>query len=212
MLQDRNHLYPISLSSSLLLLVLGCSAPAIPAAPEVPQAPEAPKAPEAPQAPEAPEAPEIPTLPGEKPGAKAAAAAKCKTFPIEVIVQAEKKLNPNSRGQAMPVQVRGYLLKEWKRFKSADFDSLLADDGKAIAGEAVAKFSLTLFPGKMKIRPIKCPAGVKYIALVGMFRQPKGTSWRAVFDLKKAANRCGKGVLHTPVHAVLRQNTIKRAD
>ena len=213
MLKDRNELPQLILSATLPFLIFGCS-PTIPTVPQAPSAPQAPEAPQAPSAPDAPEAPEIPTIPGTEPGAKASpgAANKCKTFPIEVIIQAEKKCNPNARGQSMPVEVRGYLLKDWKRFRTIDFDALTADEGKAIAGEAVAKFSVMLFPGRMKIQPIKCPAGVRYIALVGMFRQPKGKSWRMVLSLKQAAKRCSKGALHTPVHVIVNGNAIKRAE
>jgi type VI secretion system protein VasD len=132
----------------------------------------------------------------------------CQPAPLEIYLQAEPQLNLNELGQPMPVEVRVLLLRERDTFEQLDFDTIWKDAQTALAKDLVTSASLTVFPGKIKIYPMKSAPGVAYVALVGIYRRPEGRSWRCVVDIKEK-NRCATSDdLHTMVHASLRSNTI----
>lgn len=136
----------------------------------------------------------------------------CERPPIEVFLQASPYLNQNKKQQPMPVEVRVFLLKERETFDSLDFETVWQRAEEALAGTMVKTASLTVFPGKLKIFPVKSAPEVAYVALVGVFRSPKGDDWRYVFDIRNKNRRCAtKDSLHTIVHALLKDNTISKA-
>jgi type VI secretion system protein VasD len=137
--------------------------------------------------------------------------ALCQPAPLEIFLQADAQLNLNESGQPMPVEVRVLLLRERETFDQLDFDTVWKDAQTALAKDLVNSASLTVFPGKLKIYPMKSAPGVAYVALVGIYRRPEGRSWRHVVDIKEPNRRCATSDdLHTIVHASLRGNTITK--
>jgi type VI secretion system VasD/TssJ family lipoprotein len=137
----------------------------------------------------------------------------CKPPPIEVFLQADPDLNRNELGQPMPVEVRVLLLKDRERLDNADFETVWKDTANLLGKDLVNSASLTVFPGKLKIYPMKSAPGVAYVALVGLFRRPEGQGWRYVVDVRETNKRCAAGEeLHSIVHALLRRNRIVKPD
>lgn len=139
-----------------------------------------------------------------------ATASSCKTFPLEIFVQAAKQVNLNEEGQPMPVEVRAYLLKDRVSFDRLDFDTLRHKEQQALAADLLLKETFVVFPGKMEIRPLKSPGAVNFVALAAFFRQHKGPNWKLVFDVREMAQGCGSGSLHNMVHARLFKNLMRR--
>ena len=192
-----------SLLYALCLALVACGAPAAPQMPQQPSTPETP---------EAPEEPDIPGMPGAKSGGGSGgsgARGGCRSFPISLFLNAHKELNHNRDGKAMPVEVRAYLLRNRQAFEELDFDTIRRDGDKALGPDLVASLSYTVFPTKMKIKPMRPPADTKYVALVGIFRKPAGQQWKLVFDVRSLARRCKKGQLHTPLRANLYRNSVR---
>jgi type VI secretion system protein VasD len=169
--------------------------------------------------PTAPDAPSAPGVPGEydqamqyiPKGGKSGGGVyvACKPPPLEIFVQADAALNPNEKGQPMPVEVRALLLKERTTFDTLDFETVWQQAQQSLDKVLVASASLTVYPSKLKIYPIKSSLEVAYVALVGIFRKPEGTSWKYVVDVRQANRRCAAGDdLHTIVHAEVRGNRI----
>jgi type VI secretion system protein VasD len=134
----------------------------------------------------------------------------CAEFPLELFVQASKKLNLNEMEQPQPVEIRAYLLRDRRAFDALDFETLRRDAEQNLAGDLVKTDTFVVFPGRLEIRPMQSPGQVAYVALVAMFRERSGQRWKLVFDVRQGARRCGKGGLHTMVHARLYKNKIKR--
>jgi type VI secretion system VasD/TssJ family lipoprotein len=135
----------------------------------------------------------------------------CKLAPIEIFMQAGKQLNLNKEGQSMPVEVRVLLLRARERFDQLDFETLWKGASEPLGKDLVKSASLTVFPGKLKIFPMKSSRRVAYVALVGIFRRPEGQRWKYVVDVRSRNRRCGSGEdLHTIIHAVLGGNAITR--
>ncbi|MBW2733526.1 MAG: type VI secretion system lipoprotein TssJ [Deltaproteobacteria bacterium] len=137
----------------------------------------------------------------------------CERAPIEVFLQASPYLNQNKKQQPMPVEVRVFLLRDRETFDGLDFETVWQRAEEALADSIVKTSSLTVFPGKLKIYPLKSAPDVAYVALVGVFRRPQGDTWRYVFDIREKNRVCAtKNSLHTIVHAMLKDNTISKAN
>lgn len=133
----------------------------------------------------------------------------CKPVPVEIFLQAHTYLNQNKKGQSMPVEVRVMLLKRRDAFDKLDFETAWQHGEEAVADDLVRSASITVFPGKLKIYPMKSAPEARYVALVGIFRKPKGRDWAHVVDITEQNKRCESGEsLHTIVHALVRDYKI----
>src|SRR5512140_1912859 len=96
-------LWPIACS----FMIIGCTPPTPPTVPGPPPMPGMPTAPDAPTAPGVPgeydQAMQYIPKGGKSGGGVYVA---CKPPPLEIFVQADAQLNPNEKGQPMPVEVR----------------------------------------------------------------------------------------------------------
>jgi len=128
----------------------------------------------------------------------------CEPPPLEIFVQADDKLNPNKLGQPTPVEVRALLLRERGTFDTLDFETVWKNTAQALSKDLVTSASLTVYPGKLKIYPMKSAWDVAYVALVALFQEPQGRSWKYVIDVKSQNRRCAdREELHTMIHAVV---------
>jgi type VI secretion system VasD/TssJ family lipoprotein len=112
------------------------------------------------------------------------AAAPCTTpEPLRVDIQASARLNPGERGEALATVVRLYQLKGAAKLSVASFDDLLDHDREALADEFLAVQEVTVNPGDKLDPPATRNAEATHVAAVALFRQPAGTTWRAVVKL-----------------------------
>jgi type VI secretion system VasD/TssJ family lipoprotein len=137
----------------------------------------------------------------------------CKRPPIELFLQADKELNPNAVGQSMPVEVRVLLLRDRAALDQLDFETVWQSADEALEDDLVSAASITVYPGKLKIHPLKSSPEVAYVGLIAVFREPKASGWRYVVDVSKSNRRCADAdSLHTIVHAYLKGTTIQSPD
>lgn len=135
--------------------------------------------------------------------------AECKPAAVEVFLQAGEKMNLNQQGQSTPVEVRVLQLRERELFDQLDFESIWKGDSAELGKDLVKSTSLTVFPSKLKIYPMKLEKEVAYIALVGIFQKPVGRQWQHVVDVSTLGQSCGGADdLHTIIHAMLTGNRI----
>jgi len=139
------------------------------------------------------------------------AVPSCKDHPIEIFLEAKPRLNPNAKGQPMPVEVRVFLLKQRQAFDQLDFEAVWRHGEKVLAKDLVNSVYITIYPGKLKIYPMRAPTAVRHVAMVAVFRQPTGRTWQHVANLGDPSRRCGRD-LHTMVHATLYDNVITGPD
>lgn len=155
------------------------------------------------------QAPKMPTLKKSGRQQQQQAPKICPHIALELFLNAHKQINPSETGQPMPVEVQAHLLKDRQQFDLLDYDSLRRDAQKMLGIDLVQTLSFVVFPGDIKIHPFKAPAGVNYVAVVGLFRKVEGELWRLVFDVRHLADKCDANQLNAPLKANLYKNTLR---
>jgi len=102
---------------------------------------------------------------------------------LRVAVAATADANRGPGGQALPIVVRLYELKAQGAFSGADFFSLYDREAKTLGGELIAREELTLTPGQTRqiVKPLD--PQVRYLGVLGAFRDVDRADWRALVPL-----------------------------
>ncbi len=102
---------------------------------------------------------------------------------LRVAVAATADTNRGPAGQALPIVVRLYELKAQGAFSGADFFSLYDREAKTLGGELIAREELTLTPGQARqiVKPLD--PQVRYLGVLGAFRDIDRADWRALVPL-----------------------------
>ena len=112
------------------------------------------------------------------------APAPCPTpEPLRVSLQASQRLNPGERGEALATVVRLYQLKGTAKIANASFDDLLDHDRDALGEDFLSAQEVTINPGDRLDPPIPRNPDTTTLGAVALFRQPAGTTWRAIVKL-----------------------------
>jgi type VI secretion system protein VasD len=102
---------------------------------------------------------------------------------LRVSLQASQRLNPGERGEALATVIRLYQLKGTGKLASASFDDLLDHDREALGEDFLAVQEVTINPSEKLDPPIARNADATTLGAVALFRQPSGTTWRAIVRL-----------------------------
>ena len=103
--------------------------------------------------------------------------------PLRLVLRGTERLNPNEKGAALATVVRVYQLKASNKISDAGFEELLDNDKTVLAEDLIGVQELTLHPAERLDPPVPRADGAQYLAVVGLFRQPAGTSWRVLYHL-----------------------------
>ena len=103
--------------------------------------------------------------------------------PVHVSLQASNRLNPGEHGEALATVVRLYQLKGTAKIANASFDDLLDHDRDALGEDFLAVQEVTINPGDRLDPPIPRNPDTTTLGAVALFRQPAGTTWRAIVKL-----------------------------
>ena len=129
--------------------------------------------------------------------------------PLRLILQGTDRLNPGDKGEALATVVRVYQLKASNKLSDAGFEEILDNDKSVLAEDFIDVKELTLQPSTRVEPPVTREDGAQYLAVVGLFRQPAGTSWRVLYHLPTAdPQHCHKKG-RTVVQMVLSENRIE---
>jgi type VI secretion system protein VasD len=114
----------------------------------------------------------------------AQAPAPCPTpEPVRVSLQASQHLNPGEHGEALATVVRLYQLKGTAKIANASFDDLLDHDRDALGEDFLSVQEVTINPGDRLDPAILRNPDTNTLGAVALFRQPAGTTWRAIIKL-----------------------------
>lgn len=114
----------------------------------------------------------------------AQAPAPCPTpEPLRVSMEASQRLNPGEHGEALATVVRLYQLKGTAKIANASFDDLLDHDRDALGEDFLSVQEVTINPGDRLDPPIPRNPDTTTLGAVALFRQPAGTTWRAIVKL-----------------------------
>lgn len=99
---------------------------------------------------------------------------------VNLQIESAAVINPDSSGNASPVMLRIYELRETSGFESADFFALFDREQATLAADLVRKQELLLKPGESKTLTIKPDDDVRAVGFFAAFRQLDTAQWRAV--------------------------------
>jgi type VI secretion system protein VasD len=102
---------------------------------------------------------------------------------VRLVLRGTERLNPGEKGEPLATVVRVYQLKASNKISDAGFEELLDNDKTVLADDLIGMQELTLHPGERLDPPVPRLDGAQYLAVVGLFRQPAGTSWRVLYHL-----------------------------
>jgi len=122
-------------------------------------------------------------------GASGCAGAPPPPKPTVVVatLQATASANPDARKRASPLVVRIYELKSSAAFEAADFLSLYERDQATLAAEMGAREEFTLRPGDSKPWEKTVGPDVRFIGVIGAFRDIERARWKAIVPVKASA-------------------------
>ena len=106
--------------------------------------------------------------------------------PVRLYLLGTERLNPGEHGEPLATVVRIYQLKAPGHFADATFEDMLDRDKQTLTDELVSTKELILNPGDQIDPQLIRGDGVGYVGVVALFRQPAGTSWRALYKLPPA--------------------------
>lgn len=109
--------------------------------------------------------------------------AGCSSPPIKFGLESGNNLNPNEKSEPLPVVARVYLLSDDQAFESAEFEALWRDDLKILGDALLSRQELVLTPASEQRVVMKRREGVKFAAVIAIFREAQAGQWRAIKPL-----------------------------
>lgn len=107
----------------------------------------------------------------------------CKLQVVDMTILASPRINPTENGAARPVQTRIYQLSTDARLNNADFIDIWKND-KAVLGDSLIKMEeMPIYPDSRTDLKFERDDKALFVAVVSIFRSPKGRSWFTVFEL-----------------------------
>lgn len=102
---------------------------------------------------------------------------------IQLRIVVDNDVNPDSFGEASPVMLRIYQLRETSSFNAADFFALFNNDKAALGGDLLHKNELIVKPGDTKQLDIQSVNDAQSLGLFAAFRQLDNAQWRSTLKL-----------------------------
>jgi type VI secretion system protein VasD len=100
----------------------------------------------------------------------------------------DEGVNPNIWGEASPIEVQVFELKDDSMFMSSDYDMIKADYRQALRSNFVDNYDFVLMPGQFKfVNSFDIDPETRYIGVMAHFAEPELSEW------KKAVKVLNKG-------------------
>ena len=109
--------------------------------------------------------------------------AACSGPMVRLDLKSDATLNPDRKGDPLPVVVRIYQLNDKGAFESATFNQLWKNDEGILAGTLLTRKELILNPDSNNKVELDRHEQAKYVGVVAVFRNPVDRNWRAMPEL-----------------------------
>jgi len=119
-------------------------------------------------------------------GACAGPRASGTPAPIELVISAERQLNPDEEGHSLPTTLRIYQLKGAEKLEAAEFDQLYRNEKETLGETLLRVDEIALSPGGSLRKLLPRDPAAHALAAVAIFRRPSGTGWRAIEPLPES--------------------------
>lgn len=113
---------------------------------------------------------------------------KCKLQIISAAIISTPYINPTTEGEPRPVQLRLYQLKTDTSFQNASFERIWKDDKEALGEDLVKVEEFPVYPDSRTELKFERAEPAQFLIAAGLFREPKGRSWYASFELPPPPN------------------------
>lgn len=110
----------------------------------------------------------------------------CKLQVVTVRVISSTDINRAESGEARPVELRLYQLASDARIDNASFDDVWRKDKDILQDDLVKVSEVPVYPGRTSEVVFERDDKAQTVAAVALFRNPRGRSWYATFDLPPA--------------------------
>jgi type VI secretion system protein VasD len=103
---------------------------------------------------------------------------------VQANLQATASANPDLKKRASPLVVRVFELKSAAAFEAADFLSLYERDQATLTSEMVSREEFVLRPGETRPWSKTVAGEVRYIGVIGAFRDIEHARWKAIVPVQ----------------------------
>src|SRR6185369_2578655 len=113
---------------------------------------------------------------------------------VTLNIYAADNINPNEKGNARPVVVRLYQLKNDVKMENATYDEILLKDKDTLADDLMKVDEFSVFPNDLVQVKFERMKEATVLAGVALFRTPKGNSWKTYYafpPIPAEAAACG---------------------
>jgi type VI secretion system VasD/TssJ family lipoprotein len=104
-------------------------------------------------------------------------------YELEILLGAGDVINPGDQGEALPVDIRIYQLRERTHIDTAEFAGVWKEDDKALGPDLLDKRMVTLYPGMSLESHFTPKVEAKFVAVAAIFRHPTARSWVRLYKL-----------------------------
>ena len=110
-------------------------------------------------------------------------AEPCDRQVLSAAVIATPYINPTESGEARPLQLRLYQLKNDVSFRNASFNEIWKADQETLGDDLLDKQEFPVYPDSTQQVDFERNPEAQYIVAAGLFRSPKGKQWFTSFEL-----------------------------
>ncbi len=103
--------------------------------------------------------------------------------PVYLLLKGSDRLNPDEKGRALVTQVLVLQMKGTAKLEGADFTELSSKPKEVLGDELISLNETSVEPSGSTAVGYRRDPKATAIVVVANFRQPSGTSWRAVAKL-----------------------------
>ena len=114
--------------------------------------------------------------------------SSCSTSKATIHTTAVSYLNPDINGQASPVVITVYQLKNSYSFIQADYEALSENSGQVLGDDLIDKNSFEIQPAHSETIKEILHSNTKYIGIVAAYRNQSVASWHKAIALKHAGS------------------------
>lgn len=108
---------------------------------------------------------------------------------VDVTLTASPRLNPDETGQPLPTMFRLQLLGAASRAEAASYEELYRGDKETLGEDLLSLEEVVVSPGETVKKKIVSEKPARALLVVGIFRKPTGTSWRAIVPIARGRPR-----------------------
>ncbi|WP_036178405.1 type VI secretion system lipoprotein TssJ [Marinomonas sp. MED121] len=104
---------------------------------------------------------------------------------VTISMLADEKVNPNSSGEATPIEFTVFELEDDSMFMSADYEQLIEDFKAALSSNYIDNYDYVLLPSQFKfIESIEIDEDTNYIGVMVSYSDPDTSQWKKVVKVK----------------------------